>query len=473
MAARTLVVDLDGTLIRSDLLVESFWAVASRRGGLVALGACRALLQGRAALKARLAEIGPVDVAGLPYNTAVLDYIRARRAAGARVALVTASVQPLAEAVAAHLGLFDEVHGTKDDENLKGARKAAFCVDRFGRGGFDYIGDAEADLPVWAAAATAIVVAPGAALMRRLAVLDRPLETLPAARPAPRDLIRALRPHQWLKNLLVFLPALAAHNVHLPVLAAGLLAFAAFSLVASAVYVLNDLLDLRADRAHPRKRNRPFASGAVPLLTGTLMAPALLLAGLVLALPLGARFLGVLLLYFVTTTAYSLHFKRRMVADIVLLAALYTLRIMAGGVATHIHLTVWLLAFSMFFFFSLAAVKRQAELVDGVASGRSAAGRGYLPQDLPLVEMMAMGSGYVSVLVMALYLASPEITNAYPMPDALWGICVILLYWISRVVLVAHRGQMHDDPVVYAVRDRVSLMCGAAILACAVAGAVL
>ena len=473
MAAQTLVVDLDGTLIRSDLLVESFWAAASRRGGLAVLDAGRALLQGRAALKTRLAEIGPVDVAGLPYNAAVLDYIRARRAAGTRVVLVTASVQPLAEAVAAHLGLFDEVHGTKEGENLKGARKAAFCVDRFGRGGFDYIGDAQADLPVWAAAATAIVVAPGAALMRRLAALDRPLETLAAARPAPRDLIRALRPHQWLKNLLVFLPALAAHNVHLPVLAAGLLAFAAFSLVASAVYVLNDLLDLRADRAHPRKRNRPFASGAVPLLTGTLMAPALLLAGLVLALPLGAKFLGVLLLYVVTTTAYSLHFKRRMVADIVLLAALYTLRIMAGGVATQIHLTVWLLAFSMFFFFSLAAVKRQAELVDGVATGRSAAGRGYLPQDLPLVEMMAMGSGYVSVLVMALYLASPEITNAYPTPDALWGICVILLYWISRVVLVAHRGQMHDDPVVYAVRDRVSLMCGAAILVCAVAGVVL
>lgn len=472
MADRTLVVDLDGTLIRSDMLVESFWAACAHRWTAPFQALVSLQQGGRPAMKARLADLGPVDPAGLPYNAAVLDYIARWRAAGGRTALVTASTQTLADRVAAHLGLFDEVHGSTATENLKGAAKAAFLTARFGAEGFDYIGDAEADLPVWAVARKAIVVGTSPALLEKVNSLGREVETLAAPPPAPRAYLRALRPHQWLKNLLVFLPVLAAHKLHAPTLAQALLAFVAFSLIASSVYVINDLMDLASDRAHPRKRLRPFASGAIPLTHGTAMAPALLLAGLALALPLGPRFLAVVLEYYALTTAYSFYFKRRLVIDIIMLAGLYTLRIVAGGVATGIPLSVWLLAFSVFFFFALAAVKRQAELVDGVTTRKvKVAGRGYVADDLPLVAMMATASGYVSVLVMALYLNSPEVTRLYHHPTALWGICVVLLYWISRVVMLTHRGQMNDDPVVFATKDQVSLGCGLAILACAVAGA--
>jgi 4-hydroxybenzoate polyprenyltransferase len=286
--------------------------------------------------------------------------------------------------------------------------------------------------------------------------------------------LRALRPHQWVKNLLVFVPMLAAHQLDVATFFQSLLAFAAFSLVASSVYVVNDLLDLSADRAHPRKRLRPFASGAIPLSQGTGMAGGLLLVGLLLALPLGGSFLAVMGLYCVATTAYSLHLKRRVLVDIALLAALYSIRLLAGGAATGIPLSVWLLAFSIFLFFSLAAVKRQAELVDAAKDGRlGASGRGYQIDDLPILSMMAVASGYLAVLVMALYLASPGVVELYAFPQALWGICCLLLYWVSRMVLVAHRGGMHDDPIVFALRDRVSRACILLMLICVVWGALL
>lgn len=473
MDGRTLVVDLDGTLIRSDMLFESFWAACARRWTTPFLSLA-ALRQGRAALKARLSALGPVEVASLPYNEAVLGYIRRWRAHGGRTALVTATTQALADQVAGHLGLFDEVHGSDGTVNLKGGRKAEFLVTRFGAGGFDYIGDAEADLAVWAQSGKAIVVESTPDLGEKVKATGREVEPLATEKPSARLYLKEIRPHQWLKNLLVFLPMLAGHRFDAPTLGRAALTFAAFSLIASAVYVLNDLLDLAADRAHPRKRNRPFASGALPISHGTVMAPLLLAAGLALALPLGLATLGVLLGYFALTSFYSLYLKRRIVVDIVALAALYTVRIVAGGVATGIPLSVWLLAFSVFFFLSLAAVKRQAELVDQIADGRRfTAGRGYWSDDLPQVEMMAISSGYVSVLVMALYLNSPAVAELYHQPAALWGICMVLLYWVSRVVMLAHRGQMHDDPVVFAVKDGISQASAILIFGFAMAGMLL
>jgi 4-hydroxybenzoate polyprenyltransferase len=289
---------------------------------------------------------------------------------------------------------------------------------------------------------------------------------------ALKDYVRAMRPHQWLKNVLVFLPMIAAHTLLVPTFLQALLAFAVFSLVASSVYVLNDLLDLSADRAHARKRNRPFASGAIPISTGTWLAPLLFIAGFLLAVPLGWKFVGVMLAYYVTTMAYSLHLKRRIIIDICVLAGLYTLRILAGGVATNTPLSVWLLAFSIFFFFSLAAVKRQAELADALANNKiEAAGRGYRAPDLQLVTSMAISSGYVSVLVMALYANSPNVTQLYNHPSALWGVCLILFYWISRMVMVTHRRRMHDDPVVFAAKDRISQICLVLIAILGIAGA--
>jgi len=468
----TLAVDLDGTLLRSDMLHESFWSAVSRDWrNLVRAGL--ALRAGRAALKRDLAARAEIDVAALPYDPEVIAYVAAWRAGGGRTALVTASDSAFAQAVADHLGLFDEVHGSDGADNLKGGRKAAFLRDRFGVSGYSYMGDAAADLPVWAGAATAVTVNAPDGLRRAAERVAGRVEHLETVKRSILPYLRALRPHQWLKNLLVFLPLLAGHRFDAAGAVAAVMAFVSFSFVASGVYVLNDLLDLAADRAHPRKRLRPFAAGSVPIAHGGAMAAALLGLGATVAAFLGPAFLGVMLGYFVLTSAYSLYIKRRIVIDICVLAFLYTIRIVAGGVATGIDLSVWLVAFSIFVFLSLAAVKRQAELVDSARRGAlTASGRGYVVDDLPIVAMIAIGSGYVSVMVMALYVTSPAVTVLYRSPAFLWAICGVLLYWITNMVMVAHRGEMHDDPVVHAAKDPVSRLCFLLIVAFGVLAAV-
>ncbi|MGB7240533.1 MAG: UbiA family prenyltransferase [Sulfitobacter sp.] len=467
-----LIVDLDGTLIRSDMLFETFWSAFSR-DWMTPVVAATSLIGGRTALKRRLAERGAVDVALLPYNEDVLERVRDWRAQGGRAALVSASDETVVRQIAAHLGIFDEVHGSSGDINLKGRHKAAFLTDRFSDG-FAYIGDTDADLPVWKAATKAITVTPSQALRGKVDAMGGEVEHFAAAKTPLATYIKALRPHQWLKNILVFLPMFTAHQLNLVTVWQSVLAFIAFCLVASSVYVLNDLLDLDSDRSHPRKRNRPFASGKLPLIHGTWMVPLLLLASVIAMLPLGIGFMGVMLGYYAATTAYSLFLKRRLIIDICMLAGLYTMRILAGGVATGLTLSVWLLAFSIFLFFSLASVKRQAELVDSIAAGKMTAhGRGYRADDLPVVTSMAIAAGYVSVLVMALYVNSPVVLQLYTYPYALWGICLVLLYWVSRMVMVTHRGRMNDDPVVYAAKDKVSLFCFVLIAGFAAGGAVL
>ncbi|WP_245867151.1 UbiA family prenyltransferase [Oceaniglobus roseus] len=467
---QVLAVDLDGTLLRTDMLAESFWA-ATAADSRTPLRALAALRRGRAALKRMLAERVVVDPAVLPYDADVVAFVRDWRARGGRTVLVTASDTAIARSIAAHLELFDEVHGSDGAENLKGARKAAFLVARFGTGGFVYAGDSRADLPVWQAAAAAVTVNASPRLRHAVDALGLPVEHLRTLPPSAAPWIRAMRPHQWLKNLLVFLPMLAAHRFDGATGLASLLAFAAFSVIASGVYLLNDLLDLAADRAHPRKRFRPLAAGALPIFRGSGLMAGLMALGAVLSLLAGPPFAAVMLAYLLLTTAYSLVLKRRRVIDIAVLAGLYTLRIVAGGAATGIPLSMWLLAFSIFFFFSLAAVKRQAELVDSAARGRlGAGGRGYVVEDLPVISMMAVASGYVSVLVMALYVTSPAVLELYARPAALGGICCVLLYWISRIVLLTHRGEMLDDPVVFALRDPVSRACLGLILLFALAG---
>lgn len=466
-----LVCDLDHCLIRTDMLYETFWAAVAARW-TAPFAAAAALVRGRAALKAHLARASEMDPALLPYEEAVIEELRAWRAQGGRTVLVTASDQSIADRIAAHLGLFDEAHGSDGRRNLKGSEKAAFLREHFAGGRFIYMGDSAADLKVWNGAAGGISVNAHDAL-RRAAEAHTEMRHVGARQGMIAPALRAIRPHQWAKNVLVFLPIVAGHTLGAAEVTAAVMAFLAFSLVASSVYVLNDLLDLAADRVHPRKRNRPFASGALPLRHGTWMAPALLIAGAAISVALGPAFLAVMVLYYLTTTTYSLWFKRRPVIDICMLAALYALRIVAGGVAAGIELSVWLLAFSIFFFFSLAAVKRQAELVDAIASERPISGRGYTHGDLPVIAMMAVAAGYVSVMVMALYVNSPAVLELYEAPEALWGICAILLYWLSRMVFITHRGQMHDDPVVFAVRDRVSQGLFLAVLGLVFAGSLL
>ena len=433
--------------------------------------AMRALGRGRAALKRDLAALGPIDAAHLPYNDVVLDHIRDWRARGGRAVLVTAADQAIADRVAAHLGLFEAAHGSDGARNLKGPTKAAMIAETYGAEPHAYIGDSMSDLPVWAGAQRAVTVDAPAALRRRLESTGAQAEHLRSG--TPQGYLAAMRPHQWLKNLLVFVPVIAAHAIEPVVMMQAVLAFAAFCLVSSAGYVFNDLMDLRADRMHPRKVLRPLASGRVPIAHGTAMVPVLLLAGLGLAALGGGALLAIIAGYFVLTVTYSLSLKRIAIADICTLAGLYTMRILAGGLATGLVPSVWLLAFSMFFFVALAAIKRQAELVDLFGRGLPATERrGYTVDDLPLVAQVATASGYVSVMVLALYLNAPAVQQLYGAPWLLWGICLVLLYWITRIALITSRGGMHDDPIVFALRDRTSLFC-LALMAAFVTGAAL
>lgn len=455
----TLVVDLDGTLIQTDSLFENFWSACAADWSTPFL-ALPALMRGRLALKQRLAEITRIDPARLPYNPEVLDVVKGWRERGGKSALVTASVQSTADAVSAHLGVFDEAHGSGGGTNLKGPNKARFLEEKFGPSGYGYIGNGPEDIPVWEKAAHIVTVNPDPAFREQVDALGKDALHLKAEPAKARDYLRAMRPHQWLKNMLVFVPILAAHHFTGEAFLQAAIAFVAFSLVASATYVLNDLLDLAADRAHPRKRNRPFASGAVSVSHGTWMAPALGLLGGAVALCSGVGLFGMLVVYFLATTTYSFWLKRLVVIDVCMLAALYTLRILAGGVATGIPILFWLLAFSTFFFFALAAMKRQAELVDGVATGTvKAHGRGYHVDDLAIVGNMAVSSGMISVLVLALYANTAAVQRLYATPEALWGVCFILLFWMNRAALITHRGRMHDDPLVFALRDSVSRCC--------------
>ncbi|WNC87562.1 UbiA family prenyltransferase [Thermosynechococcus sp. QKsg1] len=451
-----LAVDLDKTLLKTDVLLELIWSSFSQ--SLIQLFKTRSF--NRAQIKRKLATLSKIEVTSLPYNSEVIQYIQAWKARGGKVALVTATDQLIADKIAAHLGLFDEVYGSDGQLNLKGEHKARFIIERFGEKNFIYMGDSEADLPVWAVAAKAMTVNASPRLRKKVEQINPNVEHLGSAKRSIKPYLKEIRPHQWVKNSLVFVPMLAAHQFDLPTFWISLLAVVAFNFTASSVYVLNDLLDLQADRAHPRKRHRPFAAGDIPLCHGIWMILVLLELGMAIATTISWPFLGILLAYYGLTTAYSFYLKRRIIVDICTLAGLYTLRIFAGAVATGISLSVWLLAFSIFFFFCLATVKRQAELVDHRHRKQlKTSGRSYHIDDLPIISMMAIGAGYVSILVLALYINSPQVQLLYTRPQVLWGICCVLLYWITRTILLTHRGLMHYDPIVYAIKDRQSQIC--------------
>ena len=461
----TLVVDLDGTLVRTDTLHEALIGQVVR-SPLSLLRLPGWLSEGRAGLKARLADEGVLDPVALPLNDAVLETVRAAREAGRRTALVSAADHRQVTAVAEATGLFDEAYGTAEGRNLKGETKAAFLTDHFGPKKFDYVGDSRADLPVWAAARHAITVGAGAGLRQAAGAANAQISHIDPPVSKAKSMLKAIRPHQWSKNALLFLPMLAAHDMSR--LTSVFLGFLAFCLTASAVYVINDLTDLAADRAHPRKRKRPFAAGDLAVATGVAMAGLLLLSALILGFVIGnPRFLGVLALYLAATFAYSLWLKRELIVDVLVLAGLYTIRIVAGGAAANIVLSPWMLGFSMFLFLALASIKRQAELTDQTKTGRASAGRAYEVEDLPVLRAMALSAGNATVLVLALYISSADVQALYSRPELLWLVCPILLYWIIRMVMKTHRGQMTDDPIVFAATDRISLFV---VAACALIG---
>jgi|SRR5271157_1447744 len=458
-----LCVDLDGTLITSDLLWESFYLLFREQPARLLLLPFW-LLKGRAYLKRQIAEGVIPDVETLPYNQQVLAYLRDQRAKGQRLALVTASEERCAKAVAEHLGLFDTVIASDGRNNLKGDRKLEAIRRHLGAQDFDYIGDSKADLAVWSVARRALVVGGGSSLRSKVQAMGVPYHFFDVPGRAQVSLFRLLRPHQWAKNVLLVLPVITAHRIwDRWAWLAALWSIVAFCSTASAVYIINDLLDVSTDRRHSSKRNRPLAAGMLAIPTATGVAIGLLFFGSLFAALLPPAFGGLLLLYFVLTTAYSLYLKRKLIIDVVCLAALYTLRIMAGGAATSIAISSWLLAFAMFFFLSLAFVKRYTELI-GLTNRPShieVTGRGYVPVDLELVRSVGPASGYLSVLVLCLYINSPDVVILYRHPQLLWLICPILLYWITRVWFLAGRERMHDDPVYFALSDRTSLIAGA------------
>jgi len=458
-----LCVDCDGTLIRTDLLHESVLLLA-KSSPLSLLKLPFWLLKGKAHLKQQIAQRVSLNAQSLPYEPEVLNLIRQARSQGRSIVLATASPRGQAEAIAAHLDLFDRVEATDLHTNLAGRNKSAHLEALFGRGGFDYAGNSRADLPVWAASAGAIVVSSSQSLQKAAA---QSVSVLQVVQPLPRSLkvyAKAIRVHQWLKNLLVFVPLLAAHQVSPGPIKAAVLAFFAFSLCASAVYVINDLLDLASDRLHDRKRNRPFASGALPITHGVVMAPALLLASALITMQLPLAFAATLLAYFVVTCLYSFWLKNQVIVDVLMLASLYTSRIIAGSAATLIVPSFWLLAFSMFMFLSLAIVKRYSEMLVVIQQNKvKAAGRGYLVSDLPVLVSLGSAAGYMAVMILALYVNSPDLNGLYPRRWALWLVLPPLLYWISRVWMKTHRGEMHDDPVVFAATDKQSWVIAAVI----------
>jgi len=454
-----LAIDLDGTLVRTDVLIESVLQLVAR-DPLALLALFGWLLLGRAEFKRRVAARIAVDAAQLPYEPRVLELARAARAGGREVVLATAAARPHAEAIAAHLGCFDRVLATGEGRNLSARHKAAALVALYGERGFDYAGNARADAAVWKVARGAIVVSPLPGAARAAQASLSVLETIDCRPARGPSLIRALRPHQWAKNLLVALPLLTAHRLDDPAaLARTAAAFFVLCLVASAVYLVNDLVDLPHDRAHPRKRERPFAAGALPLQLGLVAAPVLFLAGIAAAAALSFPFAAMVLAYFALTLAYSFSLKRVVILDVIVLSLLYTVRVLAGAAAIPVVASFWLLAFSTFLFLSLAMAKRYVELERLAVHGADAPpGRGYAASDAPMLASLGTAAGVVSALVLALYIDSPGVAPLYRSPALLWPLCLVLLYWIGRVWLLAHRGELHDDPVVFALRDRVSLV---------------
>ncbi len=456
-----LCIDLDGTLIHGDLTFESMLALV-RQHPASALAMPFWLLRGRAHLKGEIAARALIDARLLPYDERVVTLVRRERDAGRRVVLATASHRAFADRVASHLQLFDDVVATADGANLSGRGKERALVERYGARGFDYAGNSARDVPVWRSARAAWVVNASERLVRRASQVTSVAHSI-APRPGRLAAVwRAMRPHQWLKNLLLFVPMLMAHRWNdAPLLVDTLQGLVAMCAVSASVYVLNDMIDIEADRDHPTKRRRPFASGQLLPQHGFAMIALLLAAGIALAVGLPPAFAAALAAYYVITLAYTLRLKRMMMLDVMTLAGLYTLRIIAGAAIMGLPPSFWLLAFSVFLFLCLGLVKRYSEFLEMRNAGsESSRGRGYRTSDLPLLAILGVASGFASVLVAALYINSDDVQRLYRSPQMLWLVCPLLLYWIGRVWLLANRGDMHEDPVVFALTDAGSLLTG-------------
>ncbi len=476
-----LCVDLDGTLVKSDTLVDSTLALARQHPSLL-LQLPRWLSQGKAALKRHITSSVELDVVHLPYNRELLQFLEQQHAIGRPIYLATAADAALAQRVADHLGLFAGILASDGSTNLAGPNKHAAFQERFGSN-FCYIGNAIPDLPLLCACVQPMVANPTRSLSSGLHSARVTLHrTFSETTPAPKAWLKAIRLHQWAKNVLLFLPLLLAHTRSLGLLAGAAVAFLSFGLCASATYIINDLLDIEADRLHPRKRRRPFASGDLSAIHGIAIVALFFVAAAALALAVPRviaaispalslahpySFVEWLAFYTATTLAYSLRLKRAILIDVIVLSGLYTIRILAGSAATGVEVSTWLAGFSIFFFLSLAFVKRFAELENLKARGGvTSKGRGYHIDDIEQLRSFGSASAYASVVVFTLYISNlSNATELYRHNTRLWLLVPVLLLWLSRLWLLASRGHLDEDPVVYAITDKRSLALGVIVVA--------
>lgn len=456
-----LCVDLDHTLIRTDILWELI--VQLWRRPFLLLSALVALLKnGKAAFKTVLAKKLEIDPATLPYHQEVLDFIRAQNEIGREVVLATATHRIVAERIADHLRIFSRVLSTEGQVNLSGLHKRDALIAIYGKQGFDYIGDNQKDLPIFSAAREALLVNPSPSLLKRASAIAHVSRVFSEDRLNAKVIAKATRLHQWAKNVLLVVPLLSAHMV----LSAQawinvIIAFLSFGLVASSTYLINDLADLRSDRLHSHKRFRPLASGRLSIYAGLLLSITFGFLGFgisIALLPFG--FTVYIIAYVALTLAYSFDLKRRLLVDALALAILYTMRILAGGAAVGVVVSEWLLMFSLFMFLSLAFLKRAIEL-KGAEENKRISGRAYSSIDLETVRVIGVSSGLMSVLVLSLYINSPAVSQLYQSPQMIWLICPLLIYWVARIWFLAGRGQVDHDPVVFALLDWRSYVLGA------------
>ena len=471
-SAVPLFVDLDGTLLNSDSLHEALCLLCKTKPQLMLLIPFW-IIKGKAYFKAQVAKQVDPNVSTWPYNQDLLTYLQQHHATGRKIVLASAANIDVVQRVSQHLQIFDGTIGSDQETNCGGAEKLRAIRTHVGDGAFSYAGNDRKDLAVWSDANGAVIVNASHALESKARQLTTIEKVIPARRAFLTTYLEGIRIHQWLKNLLVFLPILPVlGHLEFDQISRTLIAFFAFSFIGTSVYVMNDFLDLESDRTHPRKRRRPFASGEIPIKTGLILSLLFLVSGFSLAFMASSALAGVLLLYFVITSAYSLRLKRAPIVDVIVLAALYVFRVVAGALAADLRITFWILAFSAFLFFSLALVKRCAELRSMVNEGKkSVAGRGYHIEDEQVLQSLGTASGLMSVVVLGIYITAPTTSQAFSQPDLLGLLCFILLYWIGRIWIKAHRGQMHDDPVLFAVRDRISrylAIIGALVVAAAV-----
>ena len=459
-SVRPLCVDLDGTLVKSDTLVDSLLLLARARP-LMVLQAPMWALQGKAAFKAKVGSLVSLDVEHLPYNRPLLAYLQEQYADGRKLYLATGADATLAARIAEHLGIFTGVLASDGLTNLTGRNKLASLQERFGSG-FDYIGNARPDLPLLIGSVEPMLANPDRSLTALLDAREIAISrTFEDRRPVLRSMVKAVRPHQWAKNLLLLVPLLLSHALRLHAAAEMGLAFLSFSLCASATYVLNDLLDIEADRRHPKKSLRPFASGDLSAKTGIALAVLFLVGSFIGAHFLSIAFLVILLLYMLTNLSYSLFLKRVALVDVILLSGLYAIRLLAGGAAAKVAISPWLAGFSIFLFLSLAMVKRFSELQNIRARGHVPSNaRGYLLVDIEQLRSFGTASAYASVVVFALYISGHDVAALYAHPERMWLIIPFMILWISRVWLLAGRGELDEDPVLFALTDRMSLLIG-------------